>query len=92
MDLGDRDIGMSRDSTGLLCMHASGSPGSCRAGTRPPAGAARAPVFFGQHILQHRLIQSPIGYQRLQPNVLFLELFELANLVNLWPDDCFFHR
>ena len=46
VDLCDRDIGMSRDSTGLPYMHAARSPGSCRAGTRPPDGAARAPVFF----------------------------------------------
>jgi hypothetical protein len=46
VDLCDRDIEMSRDSTGLLGRHASRSPGNCCAGTRPPAGAARALELF----------------------------------------------
>jgi hypothetical protein len=45
-DLCERDIGMSLDSTGLPYRHAARSPGSCHAGTRPPAGTARALEFF----------------------------------------------
>ena len=31
----------------------------------PPAGAARALVFFCQYVLQHGLVESQIGYQLL---------------------------
>lgn len=46
VDLCDRDIEMSHDSTGLPCTHAARSPGSCHAGSQLPDGAARALEFF----------------------------------------------
>jgi hypothetical protein len=64
-------------------MLADRSPGSCRARTRPPAGAARALEYFWQHILQHRFVQCQASDQLLQPGVLFLELLELIDLIDL---------
>jgi len=41
-----RDSETFLDLTGRPCTHASRSPRSCRSGTRPPAGAARALECF----------------------------------------------
>jgi len=67
-------------------MRAARLPGSCHAGIRPPAGAARALIFFCQYILQHGFVERQVSHQLFQTGVFFLELFELADLVHFQPD------
>jgi len=52
----------------------------------------RALPAFSQYVLQHRLVQSELSHQLLQPAVFFLQLFKLAYLIHFRFLYCFFQR
>ena len=77
------DTGTCLGSADPPCKLAAGLPHSGRIGAQPPDAAARALEFFPQYVLEHHFVQRQVRHQPLQPNVLLLQLLQLAHLVDL---------